>query len=85
MHGNKSAHTLWALDAVTGERRAEAPTAPGPHELAVAPDRRLVVVSEYGERRDGATLAVFELPAFGLLRCRWASPCIPTGRRPSWP
>jgi YVTN family beta-propeller protein len=66
--GNKSAHTLWALDAVTGERRAEAPTAPGPHELAVAPDRRLVVVSEYGERRDGATLAVFELPALGLLR-----------------
>jgi YVTN family beta-propeller protein len=66
--GNKSANTLWALDVISGERRAEAATEPGPHELAVTPDRQAVVVSEYGAKQGGHTLGVYRLPGLELLR-----------------
>jgi hypothetical protein len=48
--GNKSAHTLWALDLRSGEQRAVFDTGRGPHEVEVSPDARLAVVSNYGER-----------------------------------
>jgi YVTN family beta-propeller protein len=48
--GNKSGHTMWALDLASGEAAASFETGLGPHEIAVSPDQRYVVVSNYGER-----------------------------------
>ena len=62
--GNKSAHTLWALDLATGEKKAEFQTGTGPHEVEVSSDYRYAVVSNYGERdAAGNTLTVIEWPA----------------------
>lgn len=62
--GNKSGHTLWALDLATGARSASFATGIGPHEVEVSPDGRLAVVSNYGERNaPGNSLTVVEWPA----------------------
>ena len=62
--GNKSAHTLWALDLATGERRAEFETGIGPHEVEISPNGRFAVVSNYGSRKDvGNSLTVLDWPA----------------------
>jgi YVTN family beta-propeller protein len=62
--GNKSAHTLWALDLATGEKVAEFATGVGPHEVEVSSDQRYAVVSNYGERESaGNSLTVIEWPA----------------------
>ncbi len=61
--GNKSADTVWALDAASGERLAWFDTGAGPHEIEVSPDGRHAVVSNYG-RRDapGDSLTVIDWP-----------------------
>lgn len=67
--GNKSAHTLWALDLASGERLASVETGIGPHEVEVSPDGRLAVVSNYGERdAPGNSLTVIEWPDGGVAR-----------------
>lgn len=67
--GNKSGHTLWALDLATGERRASFETGIGPHEVEVSPDRRFAVVSNYGERAaPGNSLTVLDWPAGKVAR-----------------
>ncbi|MEI2421063.1 hypothetical protein V6O07_12385, partial [Arthrospira platensis SPKY2] len=67
--GNKSGHTLWALDLASGERVAQFETGIGPHEVEVSPDGRLAVVSNYGEReRPGNSLTVVDWPAREVLR-----------------
>lgn len=59
--GNKSGHTLWALDLASGERRASFETGRGPHEVEVSPDQRFAVVSNYGEREaPGNSLTVID-------------------------
>lgn len=59
--GNKSAHTLWALDLATGAKRASFETGQGPHEVAVSPDGRLAVVTNYGDREtEGNSLTVID-------------------------
>jgi len=60
--GNKSGHTLWMLDLLSGERLVELPTGVGPHEVEVSPDGRRAVVSNYGERgAPGSSLTVIDL------------------------
>lgn len=60
--GNKSAASVWRLDLADGRRLAEAATGDGPHEIAVAPDVRTVVVSNYGSGdAPGNTLTVLDL------------------------
>ena len=67
--GNKSGHTLWALDLETGEKRASFETGLGPHEVEVSPDRRFAVVSNYGERdAPGNSLTVVDWPAGKVAR-----------------
>ncbi|AKC88129.1 gluconolaconase [Pseudoxanthomonas suwonensis] len=66
--GNKSADTLWRLSLEDGRKLGEAPTAPGPHEIAVSPDGRLAVVSEYGRQAPGHTLGVYDTAGGQLLR-----------------
>ena len=66
--GNKAADTLWRLSLEDGRRLGEAPTAPGPHEIAVSPDGRRVVVSEYGRQAPGHTLGVHDAASGTRLR-----------------
>jgi len=66
--GNKSADTLWRLSLADGRKLGEAPTAPGPHEIAVSPDGRQAVVSEYGRQSPGNTLGVYDTADGRLLR-----------------
>lgn len=58
---NKSDNTVWQLDAQTGEKVAEYTTGVGPHEVAVSPDRRLAVVTNYGGVTPGNSLTVINL------------------------
>jgi YVTN family beta-propeller protein len=67
--GNKSGHTLWALDLATGERQATFETGQGPHEVEVSPDGRFGVVSNYGDRDEpGNSLTVIDWPARKVAR-----------------
>lgn len=67
--GNKSGHTLWALDLASGEKRASFETGIGPHEVEISPDRRFAVVSNYGERdKPGNSLTVVDWPAGAVAR-----------------
>ncbi|AWV06956.1 YncE family protein [Marilutibacter maris] len=59
--GNKSADTVWFLSREDGRRTAVAETGAGPHEIAVSPDRRRAVVTNYGGRTPGHTLTVLDL------------------------
>lgn len=60
--GNKSAASLWRLDMVDGRQAGEVATGQGPHEIAVAPDRSIAVVADYGSGdTPGNTLTVLDL------------------------
>lgn len=67
--GNKSAHTLWALDLDSGVKTASFDTGIGPHEVEISPDKRFAVVSNYGEReRPGNSLTVLDWAAAEVAR-----------------
>jgi YVTN family beta-propeller protein len=67
--GNKSAHTLWAIDLASGERRASFETGNSPHEVAVAPGGQFAVVSNYGDRAEaGNSLTVVDVSAGRVVR-----------------
>lgn len=66
--GNKSAHTLWALDAASGEKIGEFPTGTGPHEVEVSPDGRFAVVTNYGGASPGNSLTVIDVRAGEVAR-----------------
>lgn len=59
--GNKSADTVWRLSLRDGRRVGEFRTGEAPHEIAVAPDGRSAVVTNYGEAKTGSTLSVLDL------------------------
>lgn len=59
--GNKSADTVWRLSLRDGRRIGEYRTGEAPHEIAVAPDGRLAVVTNYGGSKSGNTLSVLDL------------------------
>ncbi len=59
--GNKSADTVWRLSLRDGRRIGEFRTGEAPHEIAVAPDGRLAVVTNYGGAKSGNTLSVLDL------------------------
>lgn len=59
--GNKSADSAWRLSLRDGRRIGEFRTGEAPHEIAVAPDGRLAVVTNYGEAKTGSTLSVLDL------------------------
>jgi DNA-binding beta-propeller fold protein YncE len=56
--GNKSAANVWRLSLDDGRKLGEFRTGEGPHEIAVSPDGRRIVVSNYGAREPGNTLTV---------------------------
>ena len=59
--GNKSADTVWSLDAGSGERRAAYPAGPAPHEIAVTRDGRTAVVTTYGHKEAAHSLTAIDL------------------------
>ena len=59
--GNKSADTVWRLSLRDGRRTGEYRTGEAPHEIAVAPDGRTAVVTNYGGSQSGNTLSVLDL------------------------
>ncbi|MBD9477935.1 YncE family protein [Pseudoxanthomonas sp. PXM02] len=59
--GNKSADTVWRLSLRDGRRVGEFRTGEAPHEIAVAPDGRQAVVTNYGDAKTGSTLSVLDL------------------------
>lgn len=59
---NKSGDSAYILHRQTGERLAEIPTGYQPHEVAISPDGRTAVVTNYGTReRPGNSLTVIDL------------------------
>jgi DNA-binding beta-propeller fold protein YncE len=66
--GNKSDDTVWRLSLEDGRRLGEIASAPGPHEIAVAPDGRTAVVTGYGHQQPGNALSVIDLAGDGAVR-----------------
>lgn len=59
---NKSEATVSLVDLPSGEVRATLPTGAGPHEVAVSPDGRWAVVTDYGTRdAPGSSLSVVDV------------------------
>ena len=58
----KSAARAQLFDPTTRTLVATVPVGNGPHEVAVAPNGRTAVVSDYGDQRPGSTLTVIDIP-----------------------
>lgn len=58
---NQSDESVWRLSAQDGRKLGEFRTGDSPHEIALAPDGRLAVVSNYGGVRAGSSLSVLDL------------------------
>jgi YVTN family beta-propeller protein len=58
---NKTDATAAFLDGATGESLAVVGTGIGPHECAVTPDEKLVVVCDYGAKIPGRTLTLIDV------------------------
>jgi YVTN family beta-propeller protein len=65
---NKAEATASLVDLATGRVAATVPTGDGPHEVAVSPDGRLAVVTNYGRSQAGSTLTVIDVPAGGVAK-----------------
>ena len=60
---NKSDATVSLVDLEKGEVRATLPTGEGPHEVAVSPNGRQAIVTNYGVRgAPGASLTILDVP-----------------------
>ncbi|MGK7369265.1 MAG: YncE family protein [Candidatus Halalkalibacterium sp. M3_1C_030] len=58
---NKSGNTAWQLHAATGEQLAVYKTGTAPHEVAVSPNKKWAVITNYGNDEPGNTLTVLDL------------------------
>lgn len=65
---NKAAHTVSIFAVAERRELAALPTGRGPHEVAVAPDGRTAVVSDYGDQKPGHTLTVVDVVRAAVLR-----------------
>lgn len=66
---NKSDDTVSLVDLETKQIRATLPTGDGPHEVAVSPDGKTAVVSNYGDtQHPGNTLTVIDVPSKKIVR-----------------
>jgi YVTN family beta-propeller protein len=66
---NKSDDTVSLVDLETKDIRATLPTGDGPHEVAVSPDGKTAVVSNYGDtQHPGNTLTVVDVPGKKVVR-----------------
>jgi YVTN family beta-propeller protein len=58
---NKEAHSAWQLDATTGAKIAEYPTGVAPHEVAISPNKKRAIITNYGDQHPGNSLTVIDL------------------------
>jgi YVTN family beta-propeller protein len=65
---NKAEATASLIDLDSGRVVATVPTGQGPHEVAVSPDGRLALASNYGSREPGSTLTLIDVPAAKVVR-----------------
>ncbi len=66
---NKAEATVSLVDLAGGVVRATLPTGEAPHEVAVSPDGRLALVSNYGTRQaPGSTLTLIDVAAAQVVR-----------------
>lgn len=66
---NKAEATASLLDLETAEVVATVPTGEGPHEVAVSPDGRTAVITDYGVRgAAGNSLTVVDVPTAEVVR-----------------
>ncbi|HSQ59287.1 MAG TPA: YncE family protein [Acidobacteriota bacterium] len=66
---NKGEASAWLVDPTSGEVRAKLAVGQGPHEAAVSPDGKTVVVCNYGLGGvPGSTLSVIDLPSRRVTR-----------------
>jgi YVTN family beta-propeller protein len=66
---NKTDNTVDLLELDTGRSVATLPTGHGPHEVAVSPDGRTAIVSNYGHReKPGHTLTVVDVEGARVAR-----------------
>ncbi|HEX5052313.1 MAG TPA: YncE family protein [Planctomycetota bacterium] len=65
---NKADASLSIFDPVTRHEVAVVRTGIGPHEVAIAPDGRTAIVSDYGAQKPGSTLTVVDVVAGAALR-----------------
>lgn len=66
---NKAGHSVSLVDLATGAIRHELPTGAGPHEVAVSPDGRTAVISNYGpEGLPGNSLTVVDIAAARVVK-----------------
>ena len=59
---NKSEASAWFIRLKDGQKIAEIPTGDGPHEVAISPDGKTAVVTNYGGKTAGNTLTVIDIP-----------------------
>ncbi|MBB1061103.1 YncE family protein [Marilutibacter spongiae] len=59
--GNKSADTVWRLSTEDGRRVGAIDTGVSPHEIAVSPDGRRALVTNYGGDAAGNSLTLIDL------------------------
>lgn len=66
---NKADATLSVLELPGGKSLATLPTGLGPHEIAVSPDGKRAVISNYGDPATlGKTLTVVDLPTLAVVQ-----------------
>lgn len=66
---NKTDNTVDLYDLEAGRSRATSPTGEGPHEVAISPDGRTAVISNYGRRgAPGSSLTVLDVGDGRVLR-----------------
>lgn len=58
---NKSGDSAWQLDAKTGEQIAEYKTGKAPHEVAVSPNQKRAIITNYGGDTPGNSLTIVDL------------------------
>ena len=61
--GNKADDTVWRLSLDDGRRTGELASGTGPHEIAVSPDGRVAVVTDYGHAEPGHSLTLVDVAA----------------------
>lgn len=66
--GNKTDDTLWQLSLDDGTRVRELASGAGPHEIAVSPDGRVAVVTDYGQEEPGRSLTLVDVATGTVLR-----------------
>lgn len=65
---NKAEASASLLNPDTGKELRRLPTGIGPHEVAVAPDGRHAVISNYGQEQPGNTLTLIDLSVGSVVK-----------------